>query len=88
MGVEKKDIAEIREWLHSCIWGRGGCFLPVADRGTIFSCNWCPLEDNWVMAPVSPPSKGEQFFRNHEGGGCGLGHCGGLPTSGRSAKGR
>ncbi|XP_024587038.1 DNA repair protein RAD51 homolog 4 isoform X3 [Neophocaena asiaeorientalis asiaeorientalis] len=31
---------------------------------------------------------GDQFFRDSEGGGCGLGHCGGRPTSGRSAEGR
>ncbi|EAW80185.1 hCG1989222, isoform CRA_f [Homo sapiens] len=31
---------------------------------------------------------GDWFFRNCEGGGCGLGHCGGFPTSGRSAEGR
>ncbi|XP_021784624.2 DNA repair protein RAD51 homolog 4 isoform X3 [Papio anubis] len=31
---------------------------------------------------------GDWFFRNYEGGGGGLGHCGGLPTSGRSAEGR
>ena len=58
-------------------------------RGAGLSGNGCPLEANWLVAPASHHSpQGQQFFRDSEGGDCGLGRGGGRPTSGRSAEGR